>query len=87
VRKRAFSLIGGLLLVAGLAVTLIANHYESKVPGQTDLGVTVLTPNKSAQESEEQQRLRREIEALLRIGVALIGGGGVLQTAGALIEA
>ena len=85
-RKRAFTLIGGVLLVTGLAVALITNHYESKVLGQTNLGVTVLAPNQGAQESEEYQRLRREIEALFWIGVALVGAGVALQTAGALIE-
>jgi hypothetical protein len=86
VRKRAFTLIGGLLLVTGLAVALITTHYESKVLGQTNLGVTVLAPNQGAQESEGHQRLRREFEALFWIGVALIGAGVALQTAGALIE-
>ncbi len=37
-RKRALTLLGGLLLLSGLVLALIANHYEAGVMGTTSPG-------------------------------------------------
>ncbi len=85
-KKRALTLIGGLLLLAGLVVALIANHYEAKVLRNANFGEAVLAAREGSPELAEKQRLRREVEWLFWIGIGLTAVGVVLQTAGALLE-
>src|SRR5262249_32459338 len=75
-KRKGPTLIGGVLLIVGLAVALITNHYEARV----DRGAAVPAPQAGSREWEAKERLRREADGLFWVGVALTGAGVVLQT-------
>jgi hypothetical protein len=64
------------LLIVGLAVALITNHYEARM----DLGVAAPAPQGGNRAWEAQERLRREADWLFSVGLALTAAGVVLQT-------
>ena len=74
--KKGLTLVGGVLLIVGLAVALITNHYEARV----DRGVAALAPQDGSREWEAKERLRHEADWLFWVSVALTGAGVVLQT-------
>jgi hypothetical protein len=64
------------LLIVGLAVALITNHYQARV----DLGVAALAPQEGSREWEAKERLRREADWLFWASLVLTVAGFVLQT-------
>ena len=80
--KKGLTLVGGVLLIVGLAVALITNHYEARV----DLGVAAPGSQEGSREWEAKERLRREADWLFSVGLALTAAGVVLQTWAACSE-
>ena len=80
--KRGLTLVGGVLLIVGLTVALITNHYEARM----DLGVAALAPQAGSPEWEAKERLRREVDWLFWASLALTAAGVVLQTWAAWLE-
>ena len=74
--KKGLTLVGGVLLIVGLAVALITNHYEARM----DLGVATPAPQAGSREWEAKERRRREADWLFSVGLALTAAGVVLQT-------
>ncbi len=85
-KQEGLTLVGGVLLIVGLAVALITNHYEVQMMSKANVGVAVSAPKEGTREWAEQERVRREAEWLFWAGVALTGAGVVLQTWGAWLE-
>jgi hypothetical protein len=74
--KKGLTLVGGVLLIVGLAVALITNHYEARV----DPHVAALGSQEGSRAWETQERLRREADWLFSVGLAMTAAGVVLQT-------
>lgn len=78
------SLIGGLLLVAGLCVALLSFRYDRKVMGDAALGYGIIAPNEGTAEDREQRRLRALADRWFWVGLGLTAVGVILQTLGAI---
>lgn len=79
------TLVGGLLLLAGLVTALISTHYEARVMGKAAMGVAVLAPDKGGPEWRKKEALRSKADWWFWIGIALTAVGVVLQTLGAIL--
>ncbi len=84
--KRTLTLVGGVLLVSGLAVAFMTNHFEEPATRRANRGVAGHALKEGSPEWEATVRMRTEIEWLFWTGLALTAGGVVLQTAGALLR-
>ena len=80
--KKGLTVVGGVLLIVGLAVALITNHYEAR----GELGVAALGSREGSREWEAKERLRREADWLFSVGLALTAAGVVLHTWAACSE-
>ena len=80
--KKGLTLVGGVLLIVGLAVALITTHYEAR----GELGVAARGSQEGSREWEAKERLRREADWLFSVGLALTAAGVVLHTWAACSE-
>ena len=78
------TLWGGILLLVGLLMALIANWVQAKVMGDAGLGVGMWAPDKDSPEWRRKERLRTVADWWFWIGAALTAIGIALQTWGAM---
>ena len=79
------TLIGGMLLLAGVVIALVANHYETKVMGKARMGVALLAPQEDSSEWKEKERLVGLADRWFWFGVGLTALGILLQTIGSML--
>lgn len=82
---RCLVLIGGILLLAGLACALVSTHYQVKAMGELRKGQLAFGPDPGSPGEQEKKREVAYSDCLFYLGLGLTAVGVVLQTAGALV--
>ena len=77
--------IGGAFLLVGILMAFLSSDYNSKLMGEAQKGVAVLTPEKDSPEWQEKERLFRWVNYWFYLGLVLTSCGVVLQTVGSIL--
>jgi len=78
-------LIGGVLLLVGLATAFISSRYSSRVMGEARKGVAVLAPEKDSLKWKQKERLLSWADFWFWVGLWVTAIGVVLQTLGSIL--
>lgn len=84
-RARWLTLIGGVLLLVGLACSFGSTYFQVKALGEARKGVAVLGPEKSSPAWQEKERHVARSDWLFGIGLVLTAAGITLQVWGAML--
>ncbi len=78
-------LIGGVLLLVGLATAFISSRYSSRIMGEARKGVAVLAPEKDSPKWKQKERLLSWADFWFWVGLWVTAIGVVLQTLGSIL--